>query len=337
MKFFNDKRVRIAITIILSSIFLYIVFRSLEWNKILSSFKNYNLWWLLPVVFLIIFSIVIRAMRWKIILKPVKLVRTHLLFEAIVLSYFTNILLPINIGEIVRAYILKKKVKISMFSVFGSVAIERIISILGFLIVGIFVVVFITLPTELIGFSSKVITGLKISTAIFFLLIIMVVLVKKYRESIAKAIHYISCKLSKKHSKSVIHHYENFLKGLRFGTNKIDFSMIIIYSIFMRILYGFITLSIARGFGVELPLLTFLFIDILVSFAHSIGGHLLGIVGTYEAALTYSLAFFGVPKEIGLGIALISDATFIIPSLLLGLIYFLKEGLTIRKLRALRR
>jgi len=130
--------------------------------------------------------------------------------------------------------------------------------------------------------------------------------------------------------------YENFLKGLRFGSNKADFLFIIFYSVLMRIVFGILTLSIARGFGVELPLLTFLFIDILVTFAHAIGGHLLGIIGTYEATLTYALFFFGVPKEIGLNIALIADATFIVPSLLLGFIYFLKEGLTFKKLRTLK-
>jgi len=325
-----NKIIRIGITVILSTLFLYIAFRNIEWDKVLTAFASYNLWWLLPVTILVLFSIFIRALRLKLILKPVKDIKTHILFESIILSYFTNILLPINIGEIVRAYIIKKKTKISMFCVFGGIAIERLMSILGFLIVGIIAVFFIILPSGLEEIQGKIATGINVTTLVFLLFLIIIIVVKKYRIKIVKFLS----QFTRKYTKSISGASNNFLTGLGFGATRTDQVLIILYSIFLRVLFGIITLCIALGFGIKLPLIVFLFIDVFISFAYTIGSSL-GIIGTYEASLVYALAFFGVTKEIGLAIALIADVTFIIPSFFLGLIYFLREGLSFKRLREL--
>jgi len=331
MGFIHNKKLRLALTILFSILFLYIVFRTIQFDAVLSAFKSYNYWWLLPVTFLVIFNIYLRAIRWKLILKPIKKIKTHLLFEAIVLSYFTNILLVLNIGEIVKAYFLKKKTKLSMSSCFASLAIERIIGILGFLIVGIFAVSFVSMPE----ISSKINLILLTTLGIFFLLVLFILLLKKFRDKIYKFVHYINNKITKKNTQFVDKVFHNFINGLKFGASKFDIFLIIVYSVFIRILYALLTFSIAKGFGIDLPFLIFLFIDVLVTFGHMLGSHI-GIVGTYEAILTYSLVFFGVAKEIGLSIALIADITFILPSLILGFIYFMKEGFSFKKIRKLK-
>ncbi len=329
------KRIRTTLVIFISLAILYLAFRSINWLKIISSLQNYDASWLLPAVILVVFSIYLRAVRWMLILKSVKKIDASILFESIILSHFINILLPINLGEIVKAYMVKKKSKVSMSSIFGSIAIERILSMLGFLVVGFFVFIFVSLPPDFAEMNSQVLNGLKISAIAFFLLIIAVFLAQKYRKSITAFLKFITLKANKKSKDSILGVYENFLKGLRFSSSKLNLFIIILYSILIRIVFAIILMSIAKGFGVKLPLMIFLFIDILVSFVHGIGGHILGMMGTYEIAITYSLAFFGISKEIGLSVALIADFTFIIPSMILGIIYFLKEGLTMKKLRSL--
>jgi len=144
-----------------------------------------------------------------------------------------------------------------MFSVFGSIAMERVISILGFLIVGIFAVILIKLPSNIITINNQAITGLKITFAVFLMLCVLIILVKKYRKNVSTCINYVIKKNSKKRSIHLFQLYENFVNGLRFGKNKKDITLIISYSILIRIVFALITLSIARGFGIELSVLTF--------------------------------------------------------------------------------
>jgi hypothetical protein len=96
-------------------------------------------------------------------------------------------------------------------------------------------------------------------------------------------------------------------------------------------------LCVARGFGITLPFLIFLLLDILVTLAHGIGDHVLGLMGTFELSLTYSLTFFGVASETGLSIALLIDAILITPIIVLGLIFFLRSDLTWTELTDLRK
>jgi len=323
---------RTLLTILLSVVFLYVAFRAIEWPGVLDAIKQINAWWLIPIVFLIIFTIFIRAVRWYHILRGIKKVKIHTLFEAIMLSYFTNIVLPINIGELIRAYFVKKKAKVGMLAGLGTIAIDRIAGIFGYLAIGIFLIFAVPLAPEFGELRQGIQRAIIISLIVFLAIISLILFIKKHRVKSVSVIHKIASKFTKKHATTITHYSENFFRGLTLGKTKTDTVMILIYSVFTRILYAFTTLLIAKSLGVHLSLTTFLLIDLVVTFAHALGSHLFGIIGTYEAAITYTLAFYGVPKEIGLGIALISDATWLFPTFLIGLFYFWKEGFTLKRI-----
>ena len=323
-------RKRILLVIILSALFLYIAFRSFDLGKVIQSISQIQPIYFIHIFLLIFLTLLIHALRWKHIINKIKKIKTSRLFQAMMISHFTNIVLPINIGTLIRAYFIKRKEKVSLSSVLGTIAIERIASIFGYLFIIAYVLLYVEFPAEASSLQ-EIIRKAGIITSITVIgLIILIFSLKKYKSKFLAIIHRISSRLFPKYKKNIHNIIELFIAGLNAGRTKIDFILIIFYSVGIRILYAAITLFIAKSFGISMTLTTFLLIDLVVTFIHVVGSNV-GLIGTYEAAMAYSFTFFGVQKEIGLGIALMVDLTWFVPLFLIGLYYVWKEGLNLIK------
>jgi len=93
-------RKRILLAIILSALFLYIAFRSFDPGKIVQALGQIQPIYFIPIFLLIFVTMLVHALRWKHIINKIKKIKTSRLFEAMMISHFTNIVLPINIGTL---------------------------------------------------------------------------------------------------------------------------------------------------------------------------------------------------------------------------------------------
>lgn len=103
-----------------------------ERGQILHSFKIANYNWVILTIFLGIFSHILRALRWKLLLEPLNhhpsLKNT---FFAVMIGYFANLAFP-RLGEVTRCGILAKYEKIPFNKSFGTVITERAIDMILF-------------------------------------------------------------------------------------------------------------------------------------------------------------------------------------------------------------
>lgn len=336
-KLSTNRVIRLVMATGLSGIFLYIAFRSLEWQEFIAALQQFNPVWLAPVGLLVLLSVGLHALRWQLILKPSQEVPVPFLFEAIILGRFINLILPVRLGSLVQAYLVTKKYQVSMFTVLGTFAVEQAVGSTVFGLVSIGVLMFVPVPDELANIRRIMLIGLGVAAAALALFLLMTFLIHRIRPQTENALKILVYKIPPRWRDVLVGHLHNFRQGLRLGSNRRETAAIFLYSFGIRIVIVFITLSVARGFGITLPFLTYLFLDVLVMLAHGIAGHLLGIVGTFEATLTYGLTFYGVARETGLGIALLIDAVLIAPIVVLGLLFLLKGRLTWAELTHLRR
>lgn len=106
----------------------------------------------------------IRAVRWGVLLEPVKKdLRFKNLFATTVIGYMLNNLIPRS-GEVVRPYILGKHENISRASAFATIIVERIIDTIMFLMMfGVALIYFkdrITNSIPQIGSAVIILSGL---------------------------------------------------------------------------------------------------------------------------------------------------------------------------------
>jgi uncharacterized protein (TIRG00374 family) len=126
-----------------------------EKDKIISSFKNANYFWVGIALLIAFMSHALRAYRWNYLLEPLghKVKFSNALCHVII-GYFANYGIP-RMGEVTRCTLATKYDKVPFESGFGTVITERIIDFALLLI--IFFLTLIVQYTELINLANKLI------------------------------------------------------------------------------------------------------------------------------------------------------------------------------------
>jgi len=136
--------------IIISAFFVYLSFRGIDLGDIGAGLKNANLFFVFPVLCLLILIQVLRSYRWGIILQPLKKIDQFSLFSVTSVGFLAVIAIPARIGELARPYLISTKTGMSMSSAMGTIMVERVFDALTVLTAFFIVVLFTPLPPWLI-------------------------------------------------------------------------------------------------------------------------------------------------------------------------------------------
>ena len=137
----SKKVATIVFSILISMAGLWYAFQKINITEFWSHLSSVNYGLFLFAMGLMIFSVLVRAYRWKLILKPFENFRINPLFGSTMLGYFGNSVLPFRIGEVLRGYSLSRVSPLSFSVTMGTIILERILDMLGLiLLIGIFMV-----------------------------------------------------------------------------------------------------------------------------------------------------------------------------------------------------
>jgi len=89
------------------------------------AFKHVRFWWSVPVLIVGFFSHFFRALRWKLLLRPLDIFpRTANVTFAVLIGYLANTLIP-RLGEVAKCTVLAKYEKVPADKMVGTVIAER--------------------------------------------------------------------------------------------------------------------------------------------------------------------------------------------------------------------
>jgi uncharacterized protein (TIRG00374 family) len=122
--------------ILVSALAIWWAMRGVEWSLVWPALRAAN-WILLALVFVLapVINVGVRAVRWRILLGPVARVPVCRCASATAVGLMANNVLPARIGEFVRAYALARREPVATATAFGSLFLERMFD--GFALVGI--------------------------------------------------------------------------------------------------------------------------------------------------------------------------------------------------------
>ncbi len=290
-----------------------------EKHEITSSFQSANYLWVFVAFIPGILSHLSRAVRWRMLLKPMgyepKLKTT---FAAVMIGYFANLAFP-RLGEVMRCGILNKYEKIPVSKSFGTVITERTIDMIMF-----FLLFLLTLIIEFnnlkdyiydnfwIKFADKFsninVSGFLFLTIVsFFLILIILFLIFKKR--IIKSDVYIK----------IMVFIMGFVEGLK-SLSKIEKPYwFVFHSLFIWLNYFLMTWMVFFCFDQTASLGLNVALSALVM--GSFGIMLVpGGIGIYPVIISETLKIFEIAKTTGYALGWItwSSQTFMI--ILFGLI-----------------
>ncbi len=122
--------VRQLITIVIAVGLIWLSFRGANLNEIWQSAKNADVLLLAAMCVVSLFSHLVRAFRWRILVAPLTdhKIALYNTFKAVVFGYAVNLAIPRG-GEIVRLFSLSKSEEIPWVSVLPTLLIDRLLDI----------------------------------------------------------------------------------------------------------------------------------------------------------------------------------------------------------------
>ena len=123
---------------------LYWATRGTDWGNVGRLIGSADPAWILAVVGLSLGSHLLRAQRWRILLRPVVAAPYGAALSATLVGFAASMVLPLRAGEIVRPWLFSRRVGIGLAPAAASVVVERLLDML--LVLTCFVVVTFSYP-----------------------------------------------------------------------------------------------------------------------------------------------------------------------------------------------
>jgi glycosyltransferase 2 family protein len=321
---------KLILGLAIGAVFVYLALRSANFDQTLAALVQTNYWLVALSALVMMGSHLLRAMRWRYLLAPVKVVNTRSLFSALMIGYAANSFVPAHLGEVLRAFVIGKKHGISASAAFGSIVVERIVDVVS--LTAAMALVLIVHP-----FPDWVTTSAILMLAAAFLLCAVLVGCKRFEAPTAALIRALVKPLSDRIGSRLEALALNFLRGIVPLQSAAHYAAALALSIAIWLCYAAVyyiclaAFNLVTAYGlawyVGLVVLVFTTISVVIPSTP-------GYVGTFHYLCQLALVMFGVSASEALSFAVIAHLVGVAPVALIGLICAHYEGVAIYRTAA---
>lgn len=320
------KKQRIITSIIgtsISILLIWLAFKGTNWSEVTKAILSTNYFVLIAAMALLVFSVWIRAIRWQILISRVGSASTKDLYKVTMVGYMGNNILPLRMGELLRAYGISRKQNIIFSGAFSSLVVERIVDLISFIL--IITAVFSVLPiTDLTQ---------KIATTGFLIVIGFLgfsFILFKYNNKFETWYLEKQRQLISKNKETVANHFAGFCRGISSLWQNPRPLQTLFLSFLLWGLYFIFTLLSIHALNFNLNILDTMKMGILVltfvTFAMVIPSAP-GAIGTYHAAAIAALQIININVDDARAFAIMYHLTQYVPLTFIGLYYFFRLSL----------
>ena len=128
--YINSINWKFILSISVSVLALFYTLNNFQVDKLFDIIARVKLRYIFSAVSLLILSVFLRALRWKLLFDNKKISIKNL-FNYQLIGYFGNNVFPLRAGEFLRCIFLSKDYNISKSTAFGTVVLERFLDIIG--------------------------------------------------------------------------------------------------------------------------------------------------------------------------------------------------------------
>ncbi|MEI6092462.1 MAG: lysylphosphatidylglycerol synthase transmembrane domain-containing protein [bacterium] len=302
----KKKNVIHTIGIVVSILFIYLVFRGANLSDVLHYISKLNISLLILVSTMSLILIVVKTYRWKLLLDKSDKISYKKLLPINFIAHFLNIVFPLRAGEVAQIFLTKSYTKTSKSNIVGSLFLNKFMELISLLIIFYSLMVFVSIPVP--SFWINPLRYLLVFTIIFLLLF---------------AFNIVDVRKIKEPSNKVLASLYRFLLSLKHIQDK----MLLIKSILLSVLVWGIELAMIYillfAFGIIIPFWATIVIVVGINLAMLIPATSASF-GTYEYAIILVLGIFSVSKEHAVAFAIMLHFLEIISVLIVGFIFYIR-------------
>jgi glycosyltransferase 2 family protein len=321
-----SRAVRIALSLLISVVFLGLAVRNVHWDEAAAALAAAHYLYVVPIYVVTVWSLYIRAQRWRILLRPVGTPAMRTLVDATNIGFMANTLLPLRVGEVIRPVLVSRKEREPLGGILATIVLERIFDM--------FTVLFLFgVSAALVPVSEQVrqwgfrVCGIAavIGGGIAFV---------RWQEAFAlRLLELVLRPLPRRFAEPVDHFFRGFIRALEILDSPLTFLQLLGWSLYLWLVIAAIYLLGLLQFDLHVPLLVgSIVVTALIAIAVSVPSAP-GAIGAFQLGCILSLALFQISESRAIAYSIVSQVTQFVAVISAGLYSLTREGMSFRQLK----
>ena len=308
----------------ISLVLLFLFFYQVDFGEMGQALAGARYIFVLPAIVVLIIDMGLKAWRWQFLLKPLKSIPLRSVFSIEVIGHMANAILPLRIGELVRAYLLGEKEQVSKISALATVAVPRAFDGLALLFVAAVLSLFLPLADWLRQ-------AIYITAAVFLSALIIFLLLASSRGRLERVGTFLLRPLPQRWSTKLQGWLSLFIFGLETIRSPRRTFLVFLMSVLAWVAEGTMFYLIAFSFDLGQPFHVLLLASTAANLALLLPAAP-GGVGNFEYFTVQALAIFGVGGSLARAYAIAVHALLLLPIILLGFYFLWVENISLAEM-----
>ena len=324
----SSRGLQLGISLAASALFLWLALRGEDWSEIGAGLRDARYEFLILMGAVGVYALFVRAQRWKLLLDtatgtPQPL---HPIFSACAIGFMANMVLPLRMGEVIRPYLASRGTGVPLSTALATAVVERVLDLLALVAMGLWVLANAEVPDVVRQLTQ-------LAAVLMVIAVAGILVVHGQRDRVLPVLDKLWIRLPGSIGETLMRLEHEFLDGMAVIADPVVFVKATAWSLYIWLL-------IALGFALGLPAVG-IDIDLLaggittatiVALVVSVPGAP-GFVGQFEYGCKLALVqIFHVPGALAVGFALVTHAAQFATQVLVGLVYLMREGLSLGEL-----
>ncbi len=324
------KRWQFWVGVLISVGLMWWALSKLKFADAWQAMQTANYWWLIPGIAIFFVDVWVRAWRWHYLLRPLKPIPTRTMFPIVTIGYMGNNIYPARAGELLRAYVLRRKEGVPVSASLATVIVERIFD-------GVVMLMFVFFNLNgLLRFSGDagVVGGLSIQmvtvggTVLFGAALAVFLLAAMFPHQSLALYHRLGAPLIPVRFRAQLSGMvESFLTGLESLRSPANIFMVFVTSVVIWLLETGKYWFVMHAFNFEVSFFALMLMNGIVNLATTLPAAP-GYVGTFDAPGIAVLSAYGVAPAVAASYTLVLHVALWVPITLVGAFFMAREGLT---------
>jgi uncharacterized protein (TIRG00374 family) len=319
----------LAVTVVL----FWWILQGVDFAEVWGNIRSGNLLLLSASVFVATFGFFIRALRWKILLAPVKPdTRLRSRFAGVSIGFMANNILPARVGEFARAFAFSKLEPVSASAAFGSLVVERVLD-------GIVLLSFLLIPVLLPGFPSTQAMSegagalaLRSAVTMVGVVVLALIMMALWPRGFVRWAQRLASFLPRALSRPIVDGLEAFMDSIAILRNPRLLLLGLAWTVGFWAWHGLSFWLGMLAFGIDTGFVSAIFTEAVVGFGVALPAAP-GFFGTFHASAGFALSsVYGVDEARSLAFAFGYHFGGWIPITVIGLYYAGRLGLSLSEI-----
>jgi glycosyltransferase 2 family protein len=299
------------------------VFYGVHPGRLWAELSGINWLWIPAAVGFDILSYICQGIRWKYLLRPMGNLPWLRTTQAIYAGLFTNEILPMRFGELVRAWLVTRWLSADLVSAVPSMAVERLFDGIWLALALGLTSLFVPLPRDLLDAAD--ILGITVisATALFVFLVF-----RRRKLEIADA-----RRPRWKPLRAAAAFFSRMAEGIAAIGFSRSFFISLFFSLLILVMQALAFWMVMRAYGIDQSIWVGAALLLIVHFGTAIPNAPSNI-GSFQFFTVLGLSLFGVDKTTAAGFSVVVFIILTVPLWLIGIVAINRTGLTLNAIRA---